>query len=119
MNQTILVDWPLFRSNPYTQDFIVNRIGQAKLVLLVPSPKTDDYEHGELSDPSRTFVVPDIEWDAVIRNSGGLENVAFKATALDVLQTSSSLTPVIALDASNDINEMYRSGGVLITVEDL
>lgn len=108
----ILVDWSLYRSNPYTQDFVSARMGQARMVLLVSDPRHDDYDY------DNHVGVPYVEWDAVVRNSGPLSNVAFKATALSVLQDSSSLVPVIALDASNEVNRMYRAGGVLVTVED-
>lgn len=113
MNQTVLVDWSLFTANPYTQDFVASREGQARMVLLVSDPTVSDYNHETLPG------VPDIEWDAVIRNTGALENVMFKATALSVIQDASNLIPVIALDANTEINRMYREGGILITVEDL
>ena len=109
----ILVDWDLYRTNPYTQDFINDRLGQARMVLLVSDPQRNDYEY------EAHFGIPYVEWDAVVRNSAGLNNVAFKATALTVLQDSSTLVPVIGLDANNTVNSMYREGGVLITVEDL
>lgn len=113
MNATIIVDWPLYQSNPWVQDFVSAREGQARMVLVVPEPETTDYVFGL---PKFT---PEIAWDAIIRNSGGLESVAFKATALSVLQDASNLEIVIALDADAEVNGMYREGGVLVTVEDL
>lgn len=108
----ILVDWGLYRTNPYTQDFVTARVGQARMVLLVTDPLKDDYHYEDHEN------IPYVEWDAVIRNSARFPSVVFKATALTVLQDSSSLVPVIALDANNEVNKMYREGGVLITVED-
>ena len=113
MNQAILVDWALYHNNAFTQNFIEARKGQARMVLLVSSPNKDDYE------PETASHLPDIEFDAVIRNTGNLTDVAFKATALSVIQDASNLVPVIALDGNRDNNLMYREGGVLITVEDL
>lgn len=116
MNQTILVDWRLYRQNPYTQDFVTAREGQARMVLLVSDPLSHDYDHEEaLAEPA----VPYIEWDAVIRNTGGLEDVDFKKKALNILQDASDLVPVIGLDIDYRVNKMYRGQGVLITTEDI
>lgn len=109
METAILVDWELYSQNTYTQDFVIAREGQARLIMLVPYPSTHDFD---IEDS-------DIEWDAVIRNSGGKENVVFKAAALDVIQNASSMLPVIALDGDILINKMYRSGGVLVTTGDM
>lgn len=111
-NTAILVDWTLFSNNPYIQDFVDARKAQARLVLLVEDPENNDYEH------DFSPAVPDIEWDAVIRNTGGLTDVVFKATALSVIQDASNMIPVIGLDYKKHINELYREGGVLITIED-
>lgn len=115
MNSTILVDWALLRTHQDTQNFIAQREGQANMVLLVSQPKTDDFDH----DPENHPGVPDIQWDAVIRNTGGLPDVVFKATALTVLQDSSNLEPVVGLDPAYEVNNMYREGGVLVTALDL
>ena len=130
MNQTILVDWRLFRQNPYTQNFVKAREGQARMVLLVSDPLSNDYDHEEASklaeanesDPGTEFGPrnpPYIEWDAVIRNTGGLPDVDFKKKALNVLQDASDLEPVIGLDIDYRVNLMYRGQGVLITTEDI
>lgn len=116
MKSTIIVDWPLFKANQWVQDFISERVGQARMVLLVPEPEKSDFifpEDGQLS------FVQEINWDAVIRNSGGLDNVVFKATALSVLQEASDLEIVIAIEGDPNINDMYREGGVLVTTESL
>lgn len=123
MNQTILVDWRLYRQNPYTQDFVTAREGQARMVLLVSDPLSHDYDHEQaLADaetrPDHT-TVPYIEWDAVIRNTGGLDDVDFKKKALNILQDASDLVPVIGLDIDYRVNKMYRGQGVLITTEDI
>lgn len=129
MNATIIVDWPLFKDNPWVQDFIREREGMARMVLVVPTPNTDDYTWDEhppgLDNPpvqngqQMLYPMPEIAWDAVIRNSGNLQNVVFKATALSVIQDASTMEPVIALDPDHAVNEMYRDGGVLITIESL
>lgn len=125
MNATILVDWTLFRTHPYVQDFVEARVGQARMVLLVTDPTEDDFEFPDESThlplTTQTDIVhprPQIDWDVVIRNSGGADVVAFKATALSVIQDVSKLEPVIALDANRAVNDMYREGGVLVTIED-
>lgn len=119
MNTAILVDWALFHTNPYTQDFVVKRDGQAKLVLLVSDPYKDDYDaFSPYFMEARVFPVPDLEWDVVIRNTGKLPNVIFKAKALGVLHEASDLRAVIGLDADHAVNKMYREEGVLVTVED-
>jgi hypothetical protein len=113
METAILVDWNLFKDNPYTRDFIYDRMNTAKTVLLVSDPGTDDY---------RTFKCagdPIIDFDVVIRNTGDLPNVAFKTTALSVITEVSNLVPVIGLDRDREVNAMYREAGVLITLEDL
>lgn len=116
MNATIVVDWPLFSGNPWVQDFVSTRQGHARMVLLVPNPDESDFIFQGDETPSD---VPFVNWDAVIRNSGDLENVVFKATALSVLQDASDLEVVVALDTDSDVNEMYRAEGVLITARDL
>lgn len=113
MEPTIIVDWTLFRTNPYTQDFVMRRLGNARFVLLVSDPVNDNYEYGDYPE------LPAVNWDAVIRNSGGLEDVMFKAMAVDVLQNASSLQPVIALDPNPLVDKMYREAGVLITTKEL
>jgi hypothetical protein len=120
MNQTILVDWRLYRQNPYTQDFVTAREGQARMVLLVSDPLSHDYDHEEANAHTGDLEsVPYIEWDAVIRNTGGLEDVDFKKKALNILQDASDLVPVIGLDIDYRVNKMYRGQGVLITTEDI
>lgn len=111
METAILVDWSLFRHNPYTQDFVAERHEQAKLVLLVSYPDDSDYE------PVKPY--EHIEFDVIIRNTGHLPIVAFKATALSVIQEVSNLVPVIGLDSNAEVNAMYREAGVLITIDDL
>ena len=119
MNTAIAVDWALFHTNPFTQEFVAKRDGQAKLVLLVSDPERDDYDPlSPYFTEARVFPVPDLEWDVIIRNSGGLDNVTFKTKALGVLHEASDLRVVIGLDVNHDINKMYRDQGVLITVED-
>jgi len=109
--RAILVDWDLYRTNKHTQDFVKARQGQARLILLVSHPAENDYEYGERPD--------DIEWDAVIRNTGTQGVVKFKYKALDIITSVSNLDPVIGLDASTAVNDLYRDSGVLITTEDL
>lgn len=119
MTNAILVDWALFHTNPYTQDFLVKRDGQAKFVLLVSDPINDDYDtFSPYFSEARVFPVPDLEWDVIIRNTGKLPNVIFKAKALGVLHEASDLRAVIGLDKDRAVNKMYREEGVLITVED-
>lgn len=113
METAILVDWDLFSRNPYTQDFVIARHDHAKTVLLVGNPHGHDYS---------TWTRPDIplfEFDVVIRNTGDLDDVMFKTTALSVIQEVSNLVPVIGLDTNNTVNAVYREAGVLITLEDL
>lgn len=117
MNQTILVDWRLYKQNPYTQDFIQERIGQARMVLLVSDPTTHDYDQEAAAREPNT--VPYVEWDVIIRNTGDLLDVDFKKKALNVLQDVSDLIPVIGLDIDFRVNMMYRGQGVLITTEDI
>ena len=119
MNNCILVDWALFHTNPYTQDFVVARDGQVKMVLLVSDPYGDDYdpESPYFSD-GREFPLPDIDWDVIIRNTGRLPSVIFKAKALGVLHEASDLRAVIGLDRDSQVNRIYREEGVLVTVED-
>ena len=119
MNTAILVDWALFHTNPYTQDFVAKRDGQATLVLLVTDPYKDDYDPlSPYFREARMFPVPDLEWDVVIRNTGRLDNVTFKKKAIGVLHEASDIRVVVALDSAHDVNTMYRKEGVLITVED-
>lgn len=113
METAILVDWDLFSRNPYTQDFVLDRVSYTKTVLLVNDPHRHDYTSWTRPD------IDDFEFDVVIRNTGDLESVAFKATALSVIQEVSNLVPVIGLDTDNAVNAMYRAGGVLITLKDL
>lgn len=120
--RAILVDWDLYRTNEHTQEFIQARVGQARLILLVSDPETSDYVH-----PADLPTLPHptlnahayVEWDAVIRNTGALGVVKFKYKALDIIQSVSNLDPVIGLDASTAVNDLYRESGVLITTEDL
>ena len=111
--RAILVDWELYRHNPHTQKFISDRADQARMILLVQAPELHDYEYTDDNDP--WFV----EWDAVIRNTGGLDVVKFKQKALEIIQDVSNLDPVIALDKNSRVNSMYRAHGVLITIEDM
>lgn len=111
METAILVDWSLFRHNPYTQDFVYERREHTKLVLLVGDPIISDYE------PVKPY--EDLDFDVIIRNTGDLPVVAFKATALSVIQEVSNLVPVIGLDNNAEVNAMYREAGVLITIDDL
>jgi hypothetical protein len=113
METAILVDWTLFKANPYTRDFIYERMDKVKTVLLVADPHNDDYKTFHCAGD------PIIEFDVVIRNTGDLDNVAFKATAVSVIQEVSNLVPVIALDTTPGTNSMYREAGVLITLQDL
>jgi hypothetical protein len=113
METAILVDWNLFRDNPYTQDFVHAKSAHAKLVLLISDPTYQDYT------PKYHQAHPEIDFDVVIRNTGDLPNVAFKTTALSVITEVSNLVPVIGLDRDREVNAMYREAGVLITLEDL
>jgi hypothetical protein len=107
------VDWDLFSRNPYTQDFVLERHDHTKIVLLVANPHAHDYSSWTRPDTG------EFEFDVVIRNTGDLDNVAFKATAVSVIQEVSNLVPVIALDTTPGTNSMYREAGVLITLQDL
>lgn len=119
MTTAILVDWALFHTNPYTQEFVAKRADQAKLVLVVSDPFKDDYDpESPIFSEARVFPVPNLEWDVVIRNTGKLNSVVFKAKALGVLHEASDLRVVIGLDADHRVNTIYREEGVLITVED-
>lgn len=124
-NAAIIVDWTLFHSNPYTQRFVLEREDSARLILLVNDPESDDYVHpadvtADTFVPKNiVFPMPDIEWDAVIRNTGKLDVVDFKTKALSILKEASNINPVIGLDANHEVNAMYRKSGVLITIEDL
>lgn len=115
--RAILVDWDLYRTNPYTRDFVKAREGQARMILLVSDPTEHDYDHP--ADGGPIVDDPEIEWDAVIRNTGDLDVVKFKVTALEIIMDVSNLDPVIGLDANNTINKHYRNEGVLITIEDI
>jgi hypothetical protein len=113
METAILVDWTLFKANPYTRDFIYERMDKVKTVLLVADPHNDDYKTFHCAGD------PIIEFDVVIRNTGDLPNVAFKTTAISVIQEVSNLVPVIGLDSDYEVNAVYREAGVLITIDDL
>lgn len=108
--RAILVDWELYSGNPYAQDFVQARDGQARMILLVSNPATNDFDY----DSHAT-----IEWDAVIRNTGPFDDVKFKMTALEIIKDVSNLDPVIGLDTNTTVNKHYRAEGVLITVEDI
>lgn len=111
METAILVDWTLYRHNPYTQDFVYARRNHTKLVMLVSDPTESDYE------PINPY--KDLDFDVIIRNTGDLPVVAFKTTATQVLMEVSNLVPVIGLDSNAEVNAMYREVGVLITIDDL
>lgn len=115
--RAILVDWDLYRTNPYTRDFVKDREGQARMILLVNDPATNDYIHP--ADTSPISDDPEIEWDAVIRNTGDKDVVKFKVTVLEIIKDVSNLDPVIGLDVNNIVNKHYRNEGVLITIEDI
>lgn len=122
--RAILVDWSLYSANTHVQEFIKAREGQARMVLLVTEPKTNDYMYP--TDYTATDDYPTlgrdsidgIEWDAVIRNTGDLADVKFKENAVTILKEVSNLDPVIGLDKSSAVNTVYRAQGVLVTTED-
>lgn len=117
MTTAILVDWGLYQTSPHIQRFLHARDGQAQFVLLVDDPKTDDYDHtSTVPEPLSNICV---EFDTVIRNTGGLSSVKFKKRAFEVLRELSNLKIVIALDPSDSLSEWYREQGVLVTGFDL
>ena len=116
--RAIIVDWALYCANGHAQEFVKAREGQARMILLVSDPESNDYVHPADSHPTEN--TPDgIEWDAVIRNTGKLSDVVFKMNALDIILNVSNLDPVVALDSNSSINRSYRASGVLITTEDM
>ena len=115
--RAILVDWSLYSANTHVQEFIKAREGQARMVLLVTEPKTNDYIHPADTLPT-TQALDHPEWDAVIRNTGDLADVKFKENAVTILKEVSNLDPVIGLDKSSAVNTVYRAQGVLVTTED-
>lgn len=108
--RAMIVDWTLYSANEQVRDFVAQRADHCRLVLLVENPATNDFDHDVHSD---------IEWDAVIRNTGALDNVKFKTTALNVLIDVSNLDVVVGLDSSAPVQRMYKANKVLVTSEDL
>lgn len=127
METAIIVDWELYCTNPYTQDFVAARAGQTRLVLLVPNPDLNDYDPTEPVEsrtvPSRPITEPHqepLEFDVVIRNTGGKTTQEFKQHAMDIIRDVSTMLPVITLDGDLAMNKIYREVyGVLITTGDI
>lgn len=113
MNTAVLIDWNLFIESPYVQDLVSGWETHTRVVLLVEHPDSFDYE----ADTHPT--VPEIAWDMVIRNSGGLDSVTFKEKAIKILKEVGDTQPVIGLDRNLFVSEMYKREGVLITVMEL
>src|SRR5690606_19480263 len=105
----ILVDYDMYTAEHSVRLWLKARQSNAKLILLVSDPDHHDY------DPSADFVEDDVEFDAVLRNHKATRDIAFKTSALCVMQDS-LVNPVVALDPDYTVNEMYREGGVLVTL---
>lgn len=107
----ILVDFDLWKAHETVQRWIKLRENKASLVLLVTDPEHNDFDWENTDIP---FDTP--EWAAVMRNSMHLRDIAFKTSALVILQDSSNLAPVIALDDDLHVQQMYEDGGVLLAM---
>lgn len=105
----ILVDWDDVQDKPIYADWLVKRQKNIKIVLLVTDPKNNDFDFGESS----------LEPDVVLRNSlkAPMPDLLFKTTAVVTIQESSNLVPVIGVDDSYQVQDMYDEAGVVISGE--
>lgn len=104
----ILVDYDLWESDEWTRFWIGNHRENAYAVLLVKNPETANY------DPADTRWKNYEQFDVVITNSGGKPDEEFKENALNVLMTTSNLTPVVALDGNWEVLDTFDVMGVLV-----
>lgn len=104
----ILVDYDLWESDEWTRYWVMMHRSDAYAVLLVSNPETSNY------DPSDERWKGYEQFDVVITNSGNKSDEDFKENALNVLMTTSNLTPVVALDGNWDVLEAFDVMGVLV-----
>lgn len=106
----VLVDYDLYRLSPQVKRWCEKRADQTTLVMLVSNPQNHDY------DPEAPLHANGPEFPVVLRNSGELPDLVFKTSALCVIQDMSDLTPVVSLDASFSAQQMFRAGGVIVSL---
>lgn len=109
METAFLVDWALFQRDPELRRWLNSKSEHVTLILMVDNPETDDYE------PKEFYEAPNLEFGAIIRNSGKLVNVVFKWRAVETLHAISNYNIVAGFDPSDHVCESYESLGVLFT----
>lgn len=105
----ILVDWDDVHDWPIYDAWLAKRQKNIKVVLLVSNPQEHDFEYDNLQ----------FEPDVVLRNSikAPMPDLLFKTTAVVTIQESSNLVPVIGVDDSGAVREMYDDAGVVLTLD--
>jgi len=105
----ILVDWDDVHDWDAYADWLAKRQKNVKIVLLVSNPQEHDFEYNGLR----------FEPDVVLRNSlkAPMPDLLFKTTAVVTIQESSNLVPVIGVDDSGAVREMYDDAGVVLTLD--
>jgi len=111
----ILVDYNLYAYNVSVRSWLSirkRRAPETAFVLLVSDPAHEDYDAEDKRWNGLGTV--EMEFDAVIRNSGGKRDITFKLNALHVIKDVSNLIPVLALEEDLYVQQMFEDNGVLI-----
>jgi hypothetical protein len=101
LNYTVLVDRDI-ADQFWIKHFLRARTKDplCRLVLLVTYPQINDWDPKQRND---------IEFDAIVRNTGGKQDIVFKRHALQILRDASSYNVVSAVDGNYAAREMYRT----------
>lgn len=112
----VVVDYADYLVNPALRQWLAQKQRAAAIVLLVTDPTAQDYDY-DIFETLFPDEIP-VNFAAVLRNSTKtpLDGLVFKVTSLVILQDSSSMTPVLAIDSNLNILEMYEDGGVLMAL---